>query len=261
MLLVAALIAVTILALRMKKKNEEFKAAKAKEEHEKAVQAAFIANASHDLRTPLNGVTGYTALALKATTLQKKQEYLESITSCNALLTGLVIDILDLPRLDSGKMSLIPETMDPLKAYQDVIMTGSGKRRWTYEQVSSLLLPRIQKANVELNTKEMINCALDRFVFKGSNGRVISADFVLFGGSKFGSLYSQEEIRLAATHKHYSYSRALHFGPLLIQPYLRDVRGKSGNQSKRETLQAKWHYMQSDLEQSIEKSNRDAPVQ
>jgi hypothetical protein len=145
--------------------------------------------------------------------------------------------------------------------YGDGTMTGSGKRRWTYEQVSSLLLPRIQKANVELNTKEMINCALDRFVFKGSSGRVISADFVLFGGSKFGSLYSQEEIRLAATHKHYSYSRALHFGPLLIQPYLRDVRGKSGNQSKRETLQAKWHYMQSDLEQSIEKSNRDAPVQ
>jgi len=136
--------------------------------------------------------------------------------------------------------------------YGDGTMTGTGKTRLTYEQISSLLLPRIQKANVELNTKAMINCALDRFVFKGAKGRVISADFVLFGGSKYGALYSQEQIRKAATRKRYYYSRSIHFGPITIQPYLRDVKSESAHQFKRETLQAKWHYMQSDLDQSFE---------
>jgi hypothetical protein len=136
--------------------------------------------------------------------------------------------------------------------YGDGTMTGTGKKRLTYEEISALLLPRIQKANKELNSPEMINCVLDRFVFRGSYGRVISADFVLFGGSKFGTLYSQEQIRKAATRKRYFYSRAIHFGPILIQPFLRDVDGKSDNSYKREKIQAKWHYMQSDLDSVTE---------
>jgi hypothetical protein len=136
--------------------------------------------------------------------------------------------------------------------YGDGTMTGTGKKRLTYEEVSSLLLPRIQKANIELNTEKMINCALDRFVFKGSNGRVITVDFMLFGDSKFGTLYSKKQIREAATRKRYSYTRTIHFGPIIIQPYLRDVDERSANQAKRGKIQAKWHYMQSDLEQSIE---------
>jgi hypothetical protein len=136
--------------------------------------------------------------------------------------------------------------------YGDGTMTGTGNKRLTYEQISSLLLPRIQKANLELNSSKMINLALDRFIFRGSYGRVISADFVLFGGSKFGTLYSQDQIRKAATRKRYCYSRAIHFGPILVQPFLRDVEEKSENPYKRGKIQAKWHYMQSDLEQSAE---------
>lgn len=137
--------------------------------------------------------------------------------------------------------------------YGDGTMTGTGKRRLTYEQVSALLLSRIQKANQELNSPELINCALDRFVFKGSYGRVISADFVLFGGSKFGTLYSQQQIREAATRKRYFYSRAIHFGPILVQPFLRDVQAVSENPYKRGKIQAKWHYMQSDLNEMAER--------
>jgi hypothetical protein len=142
--------------------------------------------------------------------------------------------------------------------YGDGTMTGTGKKRLTYEQISSLLLPKIQKANQELNSAEMINCALDRFVFKGSYGRVISADFVLFGGSKFGSLYSQEQIRKAATRKRYFYSRAIHFGPILVQPFLRDVQGISDNSYNRGKIQAKWHYMQSDLNEAAELERNQA---
>jgi hypothetical protein len=120
-------------------------------------------------------------------------------------------------------------------------------------------LPKIQKANQELNSPEMINCALDRFVFRGSYGRVISADFVLFGGSKFGTLYPQEQIREAAARKRYFYSRAIHFGPILVQPFLRDVQGVSDNPYKRGKIQAKWHSMQSDLEEvSEQERNRVA---
>ena len=67
---------------------------------------------SHDLRTPLNGIIGFTDIALKEKDVEKKQEYLGKIKSSGNLLLDLVNDTLDLSRIESGKMTLEPERTD-----------------------------------------------------------------------------------------------------------------------------------------------------
>ena len=66
---------------------------------------------SHDLRTPLNGVLGFTSFALKERDAQKKQEYLEKVECSGNLLLELVNDTLDLSRIESGKSVPEPEAV------------------------------------------------------------------------------------------------------------------------------------------------------
>ena len=66
---------------------------------------------SHDLRTPLNGVLGFTAFALRENDLNKKQEYLERIASSGRILLALINATLDLSRIESGKVVPEPEAV------------------------------------------------------------------------------------------------------------------------------------------------------
>lgn|GEM_PF-268050 len=81
---------------------------------EKANEAKsiFLSNISHDLRTPLNGVIGFTDLALEEKDAAKKQEYLGKIRISGKLLIDLINDTLDLSKIESGKIVLTPETID-----------------------------------------------------------------------------------------------------------------------------------------------------
>jgi len=76
-----------------------------------AAKSDFLASMSHDLRTPLNGVIGFTAFALRESNPQKKQEYLEKVESSGKLLLDLINDTLDLSRIESGKVVPEPEAV------------------------------------------------------------------------------------------------------------------------------------------------------
>ena len=76
-----------------------------------AAKSDFLASMSHDLRTPLNGVLGFTAFALRENDPQKKQEYLERIASSGQILLDLINDTLDLSRIESGKAVPEPEAV------------------------------------------------------------------------------------------------------------------------------------------------------
>lgn len=103
----ALFLAILILLLfRQRRLNR--KVALAREEADQASQAksSFLSTMSHDLRTPLNGIVGFTDLALKEKDPEKRQKYLESIKLSSDLLTGLVNDTLELSRIESGKMKI-----------------------------------------------------------------------------------------------------------------------------------------------------------
>jgi len=88
---------------------------KAKQEADAANEAksVFLSSMSHDLRTPLNGVLGFTSFALTEKDPQKKQGYLEKIEASGKLLFDLVNDTLELSRIESGKVVLEQEVAMP----------------------------------------------------------------------------------------------------------------------------------------------------
>ncbi len=83
------------------------KAEQAKHIAEDAVKSKqqFLSNMSHEIRTPMNAILGFTKVLLKTPLSFKQKEYLDAIKTSGDALIVLINDILDLAKVDSGKMS------------------------------------------------------------------------------------------------------------------------------------------------------------
>jgi len=85
-----------------------FERRKAREEAEIAnqVKSAFLANMSHEIRTPMNSIVGFSELALDDDISSKTKNYLINILDNSELLLQIINDILDISKIESGKMEL-----------------------------------------------------------------------------------------------------------------------------------------------------------
>ncbi|MCE8425399.1 MAG: PAS domain-containing sensor histidine kinase [Candidatus Methanoperedens sp.] len=91
----------------------------------KNAKSDFLANVSHDLRTPLNSILGFSELLRQksAGELNRKQErYIENIHASSKFLLELINNILDLSKIEAGKVELIYEKFNVAKAINDVIV-------------------------------------------------------------------------------------------------------------------------------------------
>ncbi|TML32226.1 MAG: response regulator [Actinobacteria bacterium] len=86
--------------------REELERARTAAEHASQAKAAFLANMSHEIRSPLNAVLGFTSLLLDTTLDAEQVDYAETIRAAGNHLRGVIDDILDLSKIDSGRLEL-----------------------------------------------------------------------------------------------------------------------------------------------------------
>ena len=113
-------------------------AAEALQSAERASKAKtdFLANMSHDIRTPMNAIIGITTLMKNELhEPEKLAEHLGKLESSGQLLLGIINDILDMSRIESGKTTLNEEKMNlpqQISQLDSIIRQQAGQRRQTF---------------------------------------------------------------------------------------------------------------------------------
>ena len=93
--------------------NERLEARLSAAEEASRAKTFFLSNMSHDIRTPLNAIIGYTALARReGTPDETKDEYIAKIDMAGRQLLDIVNDVLEMSRIESGRLTLEPEPTD-----------------------------------------------------------------------------------------------------------------------------------------------------
>jgi signal transduction histidine kinase/CheY-like chemotaxis protein/HPt (histidine-containing phosphotransfer) domain-containing protein len=88
-----------------------------------AAKTQFVANMSHDIRNPLNGIVGM-ALALEDTTLDPRQrEIVATLRECTTYLSSLVDDVLDFASIEAGRVELRPGPFAPPELLRSIVET------------------------------------------------------------------------------------------------------------------------------------------
>ncbi len=140
--------------------EEDLRSAKAAAESANRSKSIFLANMSHEIRTPMNAVLGFADLLLSGEKDGLRQKYLQAIASSGATLLTIINDLLDLSKIEAGKISLSLEATDLLSLIEELryIYSSVAEKKGLYLRVESdegvpdaLLLDRVRMRQILVN--------------------------------------------------------------------------------------------------------------
>ena len=110
--------------------GEELLVAKEKAEESNRLKTAFLTNMSHEIRTPLNAIVGFSSVLVSDdSSPAEKAQYCDIIQKNSDLLLHLINDILDISRMESGKIKFVWEECDVVELCQTALSTAEYGRK------------------------------------------------------------------------------------------------------------------------------------
>ena len=175
LILCAIVFMFSILAI-VNKREKESEAERLAAEEKSRAKTAFLSNMSHDIRTPLNAVTGYTALALEEENLPDNiRDYLEKIDYSGKHLLSLINDILDMTRIESGKVELNTEPSDWFEIIDKTVGMFAVKmdsKNLDYTVDYSAVKDRYVICDKNRISRILLNMVSNAFKFTPSGGKI-----------------------------------------------------------------------------------------
>ncbi len=157
-------------------KASEFALQAALEEAKEASKAksVFLSNMSHDIRTPMNAIIGFSNLAIEeGPDSPNQREYLEKIKSSGSHLIALINNILDMSKIESGKVNIeyvngsITEVANNLKA---ILMANLSEKQQTFNvTINNIEHDYVRFDRLHLN-QVLLNCLGNSIKFTPENG-------------------------------------------------------------------------------------------
>ena len=121
--MMAALLAVFLVYFRMSQNQlKAVEKAQREAEHANRAKSEFLSNMSHDIRTPMNAIVGMTAIA--AANMDRPEQVrdcLRKIALSSKHLLGLINDVLDMSKIESGKLTLNPDMVSLREAMESIV--------------------------------------------------------------------------------------------------------------------------------------------
>jgi ligand-binding sensor domain-containing protein/CheY-like chemotaxis protein len=105
---------------RLKARAEKFRSLAEIAEKANKAKSEFLANMSHEIRTPMNAIMGFSEILENEITDSQHKKYLKAISSSGKILLDLINDILDLSRIEAGKMKLQYEPVNPRSILNEI---------------------------------------------------------------------------------------------------------------------------------------------
>lgn len=102
--------------------NRQLEEVNAQLEEASRLKSEFLANTSHELRTPLNGMIGFLQLVLDdmCDSPEEERDFLKQALQCSKHLLGLINDVLDIAKIEAGRLQLESDRIDPQQLFGEV---------------------------------------------------------------------------------------------------------------------------------------------
>jgi signal transduction histidine kinase len=116
-------------AHEIERKNRDLAQAVQVSQEATKLKSQFLANVSHEIRTPMNGVLGMTELLLDSELTAEQRDYAETAYRSAEALLDIIDSILDLSKIEAGKLQLEALDFSPAQVLHDVLKLVSGRAR------------------------------------------------------------------------------------------------------------------------------------
>ena len=169
-------------AIYLARLYQEVEQASIQAEEANRLKSDFLANTSHELRTPLNGIIGFLKLLLEgmADNPEEQREFIEEAYKSSIHLLNLINDILDIAKIEAGKMDLELTEVELDGLFQDVdnlIRTQAEQKNLNFQiKHPATLTPVTLHGNYQRLLQVMLNLVGNAIKFTHEGGVVIAAE-------------------------------------------------------------------------------------